>query len=358
MSRYQVLSAGCLGLPTLLPSVRHRLLRSRLPRRLHPLPLLMPPIMKRLVRQLFLHPPSLHPVMLSTVEASHRQASFASGTRLPPRQTLAPGNHARLQSSFAMHPARIAELLQPFLSGPCHSEKGQRPSEEPAVLSAAQLQSISTYIDILRRWNARINLTAIRDEEEIVTRHFGESLFAASYLFPHCPVSSPVTPGFSVVKGFAVDSANDGAPDRVADLGSGAGFPGIPIKLWAPNTALTLIESNQKKATFLREIVRALNVADVTVQNARAETLPPAMFDVVSLRAVEHFIEALPVAMSLLAPSGRLALLLGSSQLAAVRSALPKVIWNQPIPVPRSQSRVLMVGTVEPENPTGGTKLP
>ena len=64
-----------------------------------------------------------------------------------------------------MHPARIAELLQPFLSpitNPCHSESGQRPGEEPAVLSATQLQHISTYIDLLLRWNARINLTAIR----------------------------------------------------------------------------------------------------------------------------------------------------------------------------------------------------
>jgi 16S rRNA G527 N7-methylase RsmG len=84
-----------------------------------------------------------------------------------------------------MHPARIAELLQPFLfpPNPCHSEPAKA-GEEPAVLSATQLQSISTYIDILLHWNARINLTAIRNEEEIVTRHFGESLFAARHLFP------------------------------------------------------------------------------------------------------------------------------------------------------------------------------
>src|SRR5580693_7332056 len=82
-----------------------------------------------------------------------------------------------------MHPARIVELLQPFLSAPCHSEPAKA-GEESAVLSTAQLQSISTYIDILIHWNARINLTAIRTPEEIVTRHFGESLFAARHLFP------------------------------------------------------------------------------------------------------------------------------------------------------------------------------
>ncbi len=167
-----------------------------------------------------------------------------------------------------MHPARIAELLQPFLSPLCHSER----SEEPAVLSATQLQNISTYIDILLHWNARINLTAIRNEEEIVTRHFGESLFAARHLFPPYPVSSSVSPVPPVVKDLDVDVAV--AEARLADLGSGAGFPGVPIKIWAPNIALTLIESNQKKATFLRELARALTLTNINIQNTRAETLP------------------------------------------------------------------------------------
>ena len=70
-----------------------------------------------------------------------------------------------------MDKARIAELLQPFLAG------AQPPSE-------TLLDHISTYIDLLVRWNARVNLTAIRDPEQIVTRHFGESLFAACHLFP------------------------------------------------------------------------------------------------------------------------------------------------------------------------------
>ncbi len=249
-----------------------------------------------------------------------------------------------------MHPARIAELLQPFLSAttnPCHSEPGQRPGEslprgahrrEPAVLSATQLQSISTYIDILQHWNARINLTAIRNEEEIVTRHFGESLFAARHLFPPYPVSSSVTSVSPVVKDFDVDVA------RLADVGSGAGFPGIPIKLWAPNISLTLIESNQKKATFLREVARALTLTDINIQNARAETLPPSTFDVVTLRAVERPSKVLPVAANLLAPTGRLALLIASSQLEATRSTLPQLTWDSPIPIPQSQSRLLLVG--------------
>ncbi|MGA9304190.1 MAG: 16S rRNA (guanine(527)-N(7))-methyltransferase RsmG [Candidatus Sulfotelmatobacter sp.] len=241
-----------------------------------------------------------------------------------------------------MHPARIAELLQPFLLPLCNFER----SEEPAVLSTTQLQNISTYIDILLRWNARINLTAIRDEEEVVTRHFGESLFAACHLFPPYPVSSSVSPVPPVVKDVDVDVAV--AEARVADLGSGAGFPGVPIKIWAPNIALTLIESNQKKATFLRELARALTLTNINIQNTRAETLPPSTFDVVTLRAVERLPKVLPVAVTLLAPNGRLALLISSAQLESTRSALPNLTWDRPTPIPNSQSRILLVGQAEP----------
>lgn len=230
----------------------------------------------------------------------------------------------------SMHPARIAELLEPFL-GPANDRR----------LTTNDLQRISTYIDMLLHWNARINLTAIRDEEEIVTRHFGESLFAARYLFPSVPSVSPV------VKGLV----------RVADLGSGAGFPGLPIKLWTPSIALTLIESNHKKATFLREVTRAITLTDVNILNVRAETLPPATFDVVTLRAVERFTKVLPVAATLMAPSGRLALLLASSQLDATRSPLPNVTWDPPIPIPQSQSRLLLIGHYGTSNVNKWSKL-
>jgi|HubBroStandDraft_1064217.scaffolds.fasta_scaffold71444_2 16S rRNA (guanine527-N7)-methyltransferase len=253
-----------------------------------------------------------------------------------------------------MHPARIAELLQPFLSptaNPCHSERGRRPGEEPAVLSTAQLQSISTYIDILIHWNARINLTAIRTPEEIVTRHFGESLFAARHLFPK--EEDREGHDFSRADRMLQKETGASAPEgltgtRVADLGSGAGFPGVPIKIWAPIVTLTLIESNQKKATFLRELTRALTLTNINIQNARAETLPPSTFDVVTLRAVERLPKVLPVAVTLLAPNGRLALLISSSQLESTRSTLPNLTWDLPIPIPNSQSRTLLVGQAEP----------
>ncbi|MGC2170391.1 MAG: 16S rRNA (guanine(527)-N(7))-methyltransferase RsmG [Candidatus Sulfotelmatobacter sp.] len=255
----------------------------------------------------------------------------------------------------------MAELLQPFLSAPCHSEPAKA-GEEPAVLSPFQLQSISTYIDILLHWNTRINLTAIRNEEEIVTRHFGESLFAARHLLPDTrgtfalgrpPERSSADReehDFSRAN-TAPERSRASAPEartvRVADLGSGAGFPGIPIKLWAPHLALTLIESNHKKATFLREIVRALTLTDINIQNTRAETLPQASFDLVTLRAVERFANTLPVAASLVAPAGRLALLTAASQLNAARSTLPKLSWDTPLLIPQSKSRLLLIGNAE-----------
>ena len=250
-----------------------------------------------------------------------------------------------------MHPARIAELLAPFLaapipvpgstqhpSDPCHSE--EHSDEGPALLSPAQLDSISTYIDILLRWNARINLTAIRDPEQIVTRHFGESLFAARHLFPRTTRVEATRPA---EQNLAADGLRaDTNRVSVADVGSGAGFPGLPVKLWAPHISLTLIESNQKKATFLREVTRALTLTDVNIQNVRAEALANA-FDLVMLRAVENFATILPLAASLVAPAGRLALLIGAAQLEAASTALPQFAWSDPESIPLSRNRILAV---------------
>jgi 16S rRNA (guanine527-N7)-methyltransferase len=241
-----------------------------------------------------------------------------------------------------MHAARIAELLHPFFPEANH----QRPTTSNDLY-----QGISTYIDILVRWNARINLTAIRNPEEIVTRHFGESLFAASHLFPHVhalPAASPrVDFDFDPVND-PRRTTDDRAGERIADIGAGAGFPGLPMKLWAPNIALTLIESNHKKATFLREVARALTLTDINIQNIRAEALPPVTFDVVTLRAVERLTDVLPTAARLLAPSGRLALLIATAQLEDIRSTLPYLTWDPPIPIPESKSRLILVGRPEP----------
>jgi len=237
---------------------------------------------------------------------------------IQPLSEFSPGH---LQSP-SVTPARIAELLVPFI--------GQYDQPEASALFA----NISTYVDILMRWNSRINLTAIRDPEQIVTRHFGESFFLARNLFAGTPaIGCP-----------AGQSPAVAGPSALADLGSGAGFPGIPIKLWAPSISLTLIESNHKKAAFLSEITRSLTLMNIDIQSKRAETLPPGTFDVVTLRAVERFDAALPIAARLLNPQGRVALLIGSAQVPQARSILPDHDFSDPLPIPLSTSRVLVMG--------------
>jgi 16S rRNA (guanine527-N7)-methyltransferase len=216
-----------------------------------------------------------------------------------------------------MDSARIAELLTPFLSRP---------------LAESQLKYISIYIDILLRWNQKLNLTAVRDPEAIVTRHFGESLFAAQHLFA------------SVGAGLRLAQAETSSVLRVSDVGSGAGFPGLPIKLWAPEIHLTLIESNQRKATFLREVVRALAFNQVDVFSGRAEDLPVASADLVTLRAVERFDSVLPVASRLVAPSGRLALFIGEKQATKVPELAPGFNWRERLAIPLASERILLVG--------------
>src|SRR5881275_2887369 len=96
-----------------------------------------------------------------------------------------------------------------------------------------QVLQIQQYIRILLVWNEKVNLTAIRDPLEILYRHFCESMFAA--------VAVPLVAG------------------RLADVGSGGGFPGLPLRIFRPELQVLLIESNIKKATFLAEVVRELN---------------------------------------------------------------------------------------------------
>jgi 16S rRNA (guanine527-N7)-methyltransferase len=204
---------------------------------------------------------------------------------------------------------RIRELLEPFL--------------DPTSLSDSQLKLVSTYLDLLLKWNSKINLTAVRGPEEIISRHFGESFFAARQL-----------------------SLDRNSAATAIDIGSGAGFPGLPFKIWAPALDLTLIEAKQKKAVFLREVVRTLGLTQVSVLAQCAENVQDRA-DMVSLRAVERFEKTLPIAQQLLNPGGRIALLIGSGQCDAAKSVLPNLGWDSAIPIPLSQSRILLVGASE-----------
>jgi 16S rRNA (guanine527-N7)-methyltransferase len=202
-----------------------------------------------------------------------------------------------------MQAAALRELLTPFIPA--------------AELDDPILAAIQVHLDLLLRWNAHMNLTALRTPEEIVIRHFGESLFAARQLFAH------------------------DATEVVFDLGSGAGFPGLPMKYWAPQLRLTLIEGHGKKATFLREVGRALKLDDLAVLNTRAESLSERAA-LVTMRAVEKFDQALVAAAGLLAPGGRLALLIGLSQRDRALSLLPNGVSTH-VELPSSDQRILLL---------------
>lgn len=197
----------------------------------------------------------------------------------------------------------IQDLLAPYLA----KSTGFEP---PSDLYT----QLSEYLDLLLKWNARTNLTAIREPEEIVRRHFGESLFAALHL--------------------AAET------DSLLDLGSGAGFPGIPIALVHPQIQITLAESQNKKASFLREVVRTLRLAHVEVWTGRAESLPAdRRFHTVTLRAVDNMAAAIAAAEL---RAVRQIVLLTSSANAPALPDLPK---QTQIAIPKSQSRILLMAS-------------
>jgi 16S rRNA (guanine527-N7)-methyltransferase len=139
-----------------------------------------------------------------------------------------------------------------------------------------------------------------------------------------------------------------GAAPTLADVGSGAGFPGIPIKLIAPELPLTLIESQNKKATFLREVVRTLGIEGAEVYCGRAESWAHRA-NIVTMRAVEKFDDVLPVAASLVGEAGTLCLLIGASQTRTAQEVLgPQWLLRTGNPIPDSVGMVALMGRLTP----------
>jgi 16S rRNA (guanine527-N7)-methyltransferase len=199
----------------------------------------------------------------------------------------------------AATPDQIGQWLHPYLEHPA----------PPALLN-----QLALYLDLLLRWNARINLTAIREPRAIVERHFGESLFAAR----HVP-----TPARTLL-----------------DHGSGAGFPGLPIALARPDLAVTLSESQSKKVAFLREAVRTLSLPNVEIHPARTESLPATQkFDCVTLRAVDIMPHQIALCRPYCTPAGSVLFLCSKQLIINSLDIMPTAIY----PLPNQRDSVLAI---------------
>jgi len=176
---------------------------------------------------------------------------------------------------------------------------------------------------IFLTWNEKVNLTAIRDPLEILYRHFCESMYAAEAI--------PLEKG------------------RLADVGSGGGFPGLPIKIMRPDLQVYLVESNIKKVTFLAEVIRELGLRGAQVLARRYEELGEevAPLDYVCSRALGEFPDFLEWARSEQIAAKQVILWIGARDLPEIRQ-IQTWDWLEPIQVPHSLRRLLLVGTKKP----------
>lgn len=187
-------------------------------------------------------------------------------------------------------------------------------------LTNAQIEQIQVYIAMLVFWNQKISLTSIESLQEIVCRHFGESFYFARFIAP--------------------------GEGRLADIGSGAGFPGLALKTILNNIQVFLIEQDTRKSTFLNEVVRRLELASVKVLRSTYEALPPEQgnFDWIVARAVGNHKHLLKWARSRLNPPGQVALWLGSEDATRI-SQINGWHWLPPHIIPNSKRRVILMGT-------------
>jgi 16S rRNA (guanine527-N7)-methyltransferase len=176
----------------------------------------------------------------------------------------------------------------------------------PVVLSPGQLTQFRSYLELLVHWNQRLNLTGLKSLSEIIRKLFLDSLTPVPFL-----------------------------PEGVAimDLGSGAGFPGLPIKIAQPAQRMILMESSSKKVSFLKEVVRRLNFDQVLIfqtylGKGSPPFFPPYPLDFIVTRAVGKTEELVRIATACLPPGGRLVLMKGKQWRKEMITATPMIRKN------------------------------
>ncbi|MGH9718343.1 MAG: 16S rRNA (guanine(527)-N(7))-methyltransferase RsmG [Candidatus Acidiferrales bacterium] len=185
----------------------------------------------------------------------------------------------------------------------------------------AQCEQVRAYISLLLKWNKSMSLTTVTEEAEVLKFHFGESLFALR----------------------SISGIENG---RLADVGAGAGFPGLPIRIFSPELELVLIESNAKKCAFLSEVVRHLDLKGVCVRRSRFEETSEfqGKIDTISARALGDYDQFLEWALGSLAVGGRIALWLGEDDASDI-SRKRGWNWDDPVRIPASQHRLILAGS-------------
>jgi 16S rRNA (guanine527-N7)-methyltransferase len=215
------------------------------------------------------------------------------------------GDLEEMQSSDSqsLTDLRIREALVPF---------GIVPNDD-------QIHKIHEYVSLLLRWNRSVSLTSVTTSIEVVGRHFGESMYAGKIL----PVEKC----------------------RLVDIGTGAGFPGLALKISCPSLKVDLVESNKKKCAFLAEVVRALGLADVEIHATRYEEIRPGDIsaDVVTSRAVGDFKGLLRWSSASLVQRGHLVLWVGAEDSTRIMQAKGWA-WQPPERLPESQRRFILIG--------------
>ena len=200
------------------------------------------------------------------------------------------------------------------------SEVAQELADYEVVVSANALGHLVTYQKLLLRWNQRINLTALRTPRRIVRQLFGESLYLTRVL---------------VLRG------------RLLDVGTGAGFPGLALKMAVPSLDLTLIEANRRKCAFLKEVVRACGLAGVRVVSKRfQEWVAQAggyVADVSTTRAVDVSADFLELLAGVTSPDGRAVFYTTDAIARRIRSTARGWAWLEQVPVPNTRAHSLLM---------------
>jgi 16S rRNA (guanine527-N7)-methyltransferase len=184
------------------------------------------------------------------------------------------------------------------------------------ALTEHQFTQLVKHYSMLCHWNRRTNLTRIVEPKEAARLHYAESLFGGRFI---------------------------GEATSVLDIGSGAGFPAVPLAVAMPGVHVVALEANQKKSLFLKEVKGELGLGNLEVVTGRLESYDWSGFDMLTSRALDRAESILPGVVRLLAVHQRFMLYCAPDLLRAIRGSVGSEIAVEAHPVPQSDSRLIAI---------------